>query len=66
MVLLPSELVTVRATVPVPGGEVAVRVEPLTKTALTELLPKLTVAPVEKFEPVTVTPVPLRAARYSE
>jgi len=34
------------------------RVELLTKTALTELLPKLTVAPAKKFEPLMVTLVP--------
>lgn len=51
-------IVTVTLTIPVPAGEVVVRVEPLTKMAATELTPKLTVAPAKKFEPVIVTVVP--------
>ena len=58
-VLVPPEVVTVRFTVPEPAGEVAVsEVIELTVTAVAAVPPKLTVAPVTKFVPVTVTEVP--------
>jgi hypothetical protein len=52
-------VVTVRFTVPEPAGEVAVsEVIELSVTFVAAVPPKLTVAPVTKFVPVTVTVVP--------
>jgi hypothetical protein len=57
--LVPPEVVTVRFTVPEPAGEVAVsEVIELSVTAVAAVAPKLTVTPVTKFVPVTVTVVP--------
>ena len=59
VVLVPPEVVTVRFTVPEPAGEVAVsEVIELSVTFVAAVPPKLTVAPVTKFVPVTVTVVP--------
>ena len=58
--LCPPELVTVTVTAPaLPAGVVAVIVVLFTTTTLVAAaLPKVTVAPAEKFVPVIVTAVP--------
>ena len=59
MALVPPEVLTVTSTVPVPAGEVAVRlVAELTLTPVAAVGPKWTVAPEAKLVPLTVTTVP--------
>lgn len=56
---VPPVVVTVTTTVPLPAGEVAViELELVTLTPVAGLVPKSTVAPLEKPEPVMVTAVP--------
>ena len=54
----PPGVVTVRATAPVPGGDVTV-IEPVVFAVMAaEVVPKVTEAAADKFVPVIVTLVP--------